>query len=68
MMNGMVERRLTSSIITVGSYWYTAWVNAGQPDLNGLLERGPSKKLEKENLELDKSYRGSKIKGREHSD
>lgn len=68
MMNGMVERRLTSSIITVGSYWYTAWVNAGQPDLNGLLEKGPSKKLEKENLELDKSYRGSKIKGREHSD
>lgn len=68
MMNGMVERRLTSSIITVGSYWYTAWVNAGQPDLNELLERGPSKKLEKENLELDKSYRSSKIKGREHSD
>ncbi|MDG1475851.1 MAG: zinc dependent phospholipase C family protein [Vicingaceae bacterium] len=68
MMNGMVERRLTSSIITVGSYWYTAWVNAGQPDLNELLEKGPSKKLEKENLELDKSYRTSKIKGREHSD
>ncbi len=67
-MNGMVERRLTHSIITVGSYWYTAWVNAGQPDLNELLEKGPSKKLEKENLELDKSYRTSKIKGREHSD
>jgi len=68
MMNGMVERRLTSSIITVGSYWYTAWINAGQPDLNELLEKSPSKKLEKENLELDKSYRNLKIKGREHND
>jgi hypothetical protein len=68
MMNGMVERRLTRSIIKVGSYWYTAWVNAGQPDLNTLLEKGPSKKQLKENLELDKSYHGSKIKGREHQD
>ena len=25
MLNGMVERRLTQSIIKVGSYWYTAW-------------------------------------------
>ncbi len=68
MMNGMVERRLTRSIIKVGSYWYTAWVNAGQPDLNELLEKGPSKKQLEENLLLDKSYRGSKIKGREHQD
>lgn len=68
LMNGMVERRLTSSIISVGSYWYTAWVNAGQPNLNDLLDGEPSKKLQEANLELEKSYRGSKIKGREHSD
>mgnify|MGYP003893230247 CR=1 FL=1 len=42
MLNGMIERRLTKSIITVGSYWYTAWVNAGQPNLNELLEKQPS--------------------------
>jgi hypothetical protein len=24
------------SIITVGSMWYTAWVNAGQPNLDRL--------------------------------
>lgn len=34
MLNGMVERRMRESIITVSSFWYTAWVNAGQPDLN----------------------------------
>ena len=35
-LNGMVERRLRSAIHTVASFWYTAWVNAGQPDLSGL--------------------------------
>ena len=68
MMNGMVERRLTRSIIKVGSYWYTAWVNAGQPDLNKLLEKGPSKKQLEKNIELDKNYHGNKIIGREHQD
>jgi hypothetical protein len=68
MMNGMVERRLTRSIIKVGSYWYTAWVNAGQPDINKLLEKKPSKKQLKENLKLDQNYRSNKIKGRAHQD
>jgi hypothetical protein len=29
----MVERRMRQSIFAVASFWYTAWVNAGQPDL-----------------------------------
>jgi hypothetical protein len=66
MLNGMVERRLTQSIIKVGSYWYTAWVNAGQPNLDDLLEKTPSKKLLEEDLVLEKDYRSNKIKGREH--
>lgn len=33
-MLGMVERRMNQSIITLGSFWYSAWVNAGQPDLD----------------------------------
>ncbi|HTB32416.1 MAG TPA: zinc dependent phospholipase C family protein [Bacteroidia bacterium] len=32
-LNGMVEKQLRSSAIDVASFWYTAWVNAGQPDL-----------------------------------
>lgn len=34
MLNGMVERRMRAAIITVGSMWYTAWVNAGKPNLD----------------------------------
>ena len=37
MMRGMVERRMRASILDVGSYWYSAWVDAGQPDLNKLI-------------------------------
>ena len=35
-LNGMVERRMRQSIFAVASFWYTAWVNAGQPDLTQL--------------------------------
>jgi hypothetical protein len=31
-LDGMVERRMTAAILCVASFWYTAWVNAGQPD------------------------------------
>ena len=35
-LNNMVERRMRQSIFAVASFWYTAWVNAGQPDLSSL--------------------------------
>lgn len=33
MLNGMIERRMRAAILTVSSYWYSAWVMAGQPNL-----------------------------------
>ncbi|WP_214225595.1 zinc dependent phospholipase C family protein [Pedobacter sp. B4-66] len=33
MMNNMVEKQMKSAILTIGSFWYTAWVDAGQPSL-----------------------------------
>lgn len=38
-LNGMVERRMRRSIQLVASLWYTAWVNAGQPDLTNTRTR-----------------------------
>jgi hypothetical protein len=32
-LQGMVEKQMRSSIITLGNFWFTAWVNAGQPKL-----------------------------------
>lgn len=52
MLNGMVERQMRSAILEVGSYWYTAWVNAGKPDLNRIdktiLDEETRLRLEKE--------------------
>lgn len=36
-LKGLVERRLRQSILTVGSFWYSAWVDAGQPLLHDLI-------------------------------
>jgi len=34
IMNGMVEARMRQAIVGVGSLWYSAWVDAGKPDLD----------------------------------
>ena len=45
LLNGMVERRMRAAILTVGSLWYTAWVNAGKPDLDKLKNKEVSDSL-----------------------
>jgi hypothetical protein len=66
MLDNMVERRMRQSIISLGSLWYTAWLNAGQPDLDVLGNALPSEEQLKEEKELDKKFDGGEIKGREH--
>lgn len=51
MINGQVERRMRESIMMVGSLWYTAWVDAGKPNLDKLGQRDISDSLK---LELQK--------------
>jgi hypothetical protein len=46
-LNGMVARRLRDSIFRLGSLWATAWVNAGQPNLDSLLLKPVKIKKEK---------------------
>ncbi len=35
-LNGMVEQQLRLSIQDIANYWYSAWVNAGSPDIISL--------------------------------
>ena len=63
-LNGMVERRLKASIIAVGSIWYTAWVDAGQPDLKTLQNQKPTPELLKELEALDEHFHNDKHFGR----
>lgn len=63
-MNGMVERRLRKAILAVGSMWYTAWVDAGQPDLTELQNKEPSPELVEELKQLDAHFHSGEHKGR----
>ncbi len=63
-LNNMAERRLRRSILAVSSFWYTAWVNAGQPDLENLKEKQLTDAEKKEQEELFKKYSEGKMKGR----
>lgn len=65
-LDGMVERRMRSSVVTTGSLWYTAWVNAGQPDLDLLMDNAISEEYEKQLEEERKLFGKGKIKGRAH--
>ncbi len=60
-MKGMVEDRMTSAILSVGSIWYTAWVNGGQPNVQDILKQNKDFKLEEEEIKID-----PKIKSRDH--
>jgi len=44
-MQGMVERRMNASITAVGSFWYSAWIDAGQPNLDRFEQKDVSDSL-----------------------
>lgn len=64
LMGDMVERRMRASVILVGSLWYTAWVNSGQPDLDKLEEKPAPEEEQKLIAEQEKKFNSGKIIGR----
>ncbi len=63
--NHMVERRMRDAIINLGSFILTAWIDAGKPDLTGIVAT-PFTAAELQEMELiDKAYgSGETMKGR----
>ncbi|GEO02792.1 hypothetical protein AAE02nite_04560 [Adhaeribacter aerolatus] len=55
-LKGQVERQMRYAVWLVGSFWYTCWVDAGQPDLNNLqpLTEEQKSQLEAERQQLKK--------------
>jgi hypothetical protein len=49
VLDGMVERRMRMAVLRVGSFWYSAWIDAGQPDLSELV--GVKLERKKDNYE-----------------
>jgi hypothetical protein len=51
-LNGQVERQLRYAARLIGAFWYTCWVDAGQPDLTE-MEQQPSE-AEQAAIELER--------------
>lgn len=57
-MDGMVETRMQDAILSIGSVWFSAWIDAGQPDLDNISKL----EIEEEEIKIDAS-----ISTRDHS-
>ena len=68
ILDGMVERKMRAAIIAVGSFWYSAWVYAGKPDLNNLKDEPLSAEQQKELNEIETGWKNGKIIGRTEGD
>lgn len=67
-LNGMVERRMRQSIFAVASFWYTAWVDAGQPDLLKLTGQEFTEEELKEFEAMNNAWRSSGMIGRKEEE
>ena len=63
-LQGMIERRMRQSVYAVSSFWYTAWINAGQPDLHDLINKNFSSDEIKEMEELQMHWKSGKAVNR----
>ncbi len=66
MLNGQVERRMRASIKMVGDFWYTCWIDAGQPELASLTREQTAKEIEKEAEKEEKELKQKDVKARPH--
>lgn len=68
MLSGMVERQMRASVLMIGSLWYSAWVDAGQPDIKSLVDFKPTEEELKQNeaqLELWKKEKKALLRPHE---
>ncbi|WP_316792460.1 zinc dependent phospholipase C family protein [Pedobacter frigoris] len=62
LLNNMVERQMKASILAIGSFWYAAWIDAGQPDLQHFKKNS----AEPEDKKTEQLYQKETIIGREN--
>lgn len=64
-LKGMVEKQMRASVLAVGSYWFSAWVDAGQPNLKGMVKRELSEEEKMKQKLEDYRFQNGKILGRD---
>jgi hypothetical protein len=65
-LRGMVEQQMRASIKMIGDLWFTAWIDAGQPELRKLIRYTPtSEELLQRQHELKQSKTGNNPRAHE---
>jgi hypothetical protein len=65
-IRNMVELQMRGAIKMIGDFWYTAWVDAGQPDLKELIKYQPTEEeLAVRRKEVD-AWKQEQVKSRPH--
>ncbi|MFY0674531.1 MAG: S1/P1 Nuclease [Bacteroidia bacterium] len=67
-LDGMVERRMRKAIHCIGSFWYSAWIEAGQPKLDSLINPNASREYLKLINEEKRTWKKGEWKGRPEGD
>jgi hypothetical protein len=67
-LNKMVERQLRIAIKMIADFWYTAWVNAGQPDLKKWIHYKPSEQELAARRDELKIWKTEQLKVRSHDE
>jgi hypothetical protein len=66
-LGGQVEARMRQAILAVGCSWYTAWVDAGQPDLRRLGDLKMSEEELRTLRDLEERFQQGEQQGRAHN-
>jgi S1/P1 Nuclease len=63
LLNGMVERQMKKAITMTADLWYTAWVNAGRPDLSDLDPERTTERNKPSYAEDMNAWKKGKVRG-----
>jgi hypothetical protein len=65
-LKNMVEHQMRGAIKMIGDFWYTAWVDAGQPDLKGIINYTPTEEELAARRKEVEAWKQEQIKSRPH--
>lgn len=63
-LKGMVENQMRASVLMTGSFWFSAWVDAGQPQLRNFQEKKISEEEKLTAERAEKLFSQGRIIGR----
>ncbi len=66
LLDGMVERRMRAAIKMTASLWYTAWIDAGQPDIRRFINHRPTEAALAQRQKEIAEWKVGKVKPRPH--